>query len=268
MDQRNDIYYQGRQAEIYDLEYRWKNEDVDYWVKLAGEYAGNEGTALELGCGTGRVLIPVAESGVKVIGIDESPYMLAQAKDKYERLSGAVQERIGLLDGDMRTFQSEQKFNFVYVAFNSFLILRTVEDQLAVFDMARRVLAPGGVFAFDIFVPDIKRLANQERPARFGLEVDQTLGEIGVRLQRESMPRYDLYNQQIHVTFRHSEYRDNVLQRQWVSDLQLCYIFPRELEHLVARAGFEMVHFWGDYERQDFWKMQVPTKMLPVMRPR
>lgn len=54
--------------------------------------------------------------------------------------------------------------------------------------------------------------------------------------------------------------------REWLSDLEMTYIFPRELEHLVARAGFEFVHFWGDYERTDFWKMEQPTKQLPVLR--
>ncbi len=260
------IYYQDREAQVYDLEYRWKTDDVDYWVQLAKEFAGSGGTALELGCGTGRVLVPVAESGVNVVGIDESPFMLARAKDRYERLSGDVQARIGLLEADMRTFKLEQKFKLIYVPFNAFLVLRTIEDQLATLNAVRQALAPGGVFAMDIFVPDVNRLVGSGRPPKWGLEVDETIPDLGIRLQRDTLTRYDTYNQQIMATFRMREYRDNILEREWLSDLNMCYLFPRELEHLLTRAGFEMVHFWGDYSRQEFWKMQQPRIMLPVAR--
>ncbi len=266
MAQPNEIYYQEREAEIYDLEYGWKADDVEYWVKLAKEFAGSEGSALELACGTGRVLVPVAESGVHVVGIDQSPWMLAKAKKKYERLPGEVQERIGLLEADMRTLILEQRFNFIYLPFNAFLILRTVQDQLSVFDVVRRHLSPGGVFAFDIFVPDVNRLAQPTEPLQWRLEVDETLGELGIRFQRDAVRDVDPVRQLIINTWRMREYRDNVLTREWVSDLHMSYIFPRELEHLVARAGFEFVHYWGDYERTDFWKTHEPQKQLPVLR--
>lgn len=264
--QSSEIYYQEREAEIYDLEYSWKNDDVNYWVELAKEYAGRDGTALELACGTGRVLIPVAESGVRVVGVDESPWMLAKAKLKYERLPGEVQERIGLLEGDMRTLALEQKFNLIYLPFNTFLILRTVEDQLATLDTVRRHLAPGGVFAFDIFVPLLNLLLQPPGPPQWGLEVDQTLGDLGIRFHRDNSRQVDPIRQLIINTFRMREYRDNILAREWVSDLLITYIFPRELQHLVARAGFEFVHYWGSYLRVDFTDIPQPAIQLPVLK--
>ncbi|MGB8644574.1 MAG: class I SAM-dependent methyltransferase, partial [Anaerolineae bacterium] len=265
MQEPDSIYGQPRYAEIYDLESQWKTDDIDYWVRLASEYAGNDGAALELGCGTGRVLVPLAENGLRVTGIDESPFMLAQARAKCDRLTAEARTRVALLEGDMRAFQSDQKFNLVYIPFNSFLLMRTVADQLAVFDAVRGVLAPGGVFAFDIFMPDVKRLAHSANQPQWEPEMDETLGDLGIRLQRESMVVYSLYNQQIQATFRHRMYIDDSLQQEWVSNLHLSYLFPRELEHLVVRAGFELVHFWGDYDRQSFWRMREPGKMLPVM---
>jgi SAM-dependent methyltransferase len=265
---RDGIYYQEREAEIYDLEYSWKKDDVDYWVSLAREYAGDGGTALELACGTGRVLVPIARSGVRVVGVDQSPWMLAKAKEKYERLPGDVQERIGLLEGDMRSLSLEQRFDLIYLPFNTFLILMTTQDQLAVFDVARRHLAPGGVFAFDMFMPLINRLVRPSGPSAWELEVDQTLGDLGVRFQRDNAREIDPIRQLIINTFRMREYRDNVLTREWVSDLELTYVFPRELEHLVARAGFEFVHYWGSYSRVDFWHIPQPTIQLPVLRPK
>jgi SAM-dependent methyltransferase len=266
--QQEELYYQEREAEIYDLEYSWKTDDVDYWVSLANEYAGGDGNALELGCGTGRVLVPVAQSGVRVVGVDQSPWMLAKAKEKYERLPGDVQERIGLLEGDMRSLRLEQRFNLIYIPFNTFLILRTVQDQLAVFDVVRRHLAPGGVFAFEIFMPLMNRLVRPPGPSAWGLEVDQTLGDLGIRFQRDNASHIDPIRQLIINTFRMREYHDNVLTREWVSDLQLRYIFPRELEHLVARAGFEFIHYWGHYLRVDFWDIPQPVMQLPVLKDR
>lgn len=264
--QSNEIYYQEREASIYDLEYAWKNNDVQYWVALAKEYAGSDGSALELACGTGRVLIPVAQSGVSVVGVDVSPWMLAKAKEKYDGLPGEVQERIGLLEGDIRTLSLEQKFKLIYLPFNTFLVFRTVEDQLAVLDTVRRHLAPEGVFAFDVFVPLVNRLVVPPGPPKWGLEVDQTLGELGIRFQRDNSRQVDPIHQLIINTFRMREYRDNVLTREWISDLLMTYIFPRELQHLVARAGFELVHFWGNYQRVDFWQISQPSIQLPVLK--
>ncbi len=263
----SDIYYQEREAEVYDLECRWKTDDVDFWVGLAKEYAGNDGTVMELGCGTGRVLIPVAESGVNIVGVDESPWMIAKAKEKYERLTVDVQSRIGLLEGDMRNLRLEQKFKLIYVPFNTFLILKTVDDQLAVLNTVRQHLTPGGAFAFEIFVPDL-RLLVPERERKWAIETDETLADLGIRLQKDAIRLVDPVRQQLLVTYRVKEFRDNVLEREWLSNLELSYIFPRELEHLVVRAGFEFVHYWGDYDRTDFWKMHAPTRQLAVVRPK
>ena len=262
------IYYQEREAEIYDLEYAWKTDDVDYWVELAKEHAGSSGSALELACGTGRVLIPVVKSGVRVVGIDESPWMLARAKEKSERQPGEVQERISLVEADMLALRLEERFSFIYMPFNTFLLLRTARDQLAVLDVVRRHLAPGGVFAFDIFVPYVNRLVRPIGPLQWGLEVDQAVGELGLRFQRDNASDVDPIRQLISNSFRMREYREGVLTREWVSDLQMTYIFPRELEHLVARAGFEFVNYWGHYNRIDFWQIPQPVIQLPVLRPR
>ncbi len=265
-DSQQDIYYQEREAQIYDLEYAWKTDDVEYWKGLAQEYCGRDGQALELGCGTLRVTLPMARAGIRVVGVDQSPYMLEIARKKMDAEEEAVQERVGLLEADMRNLHLEQKFNLIYVPFNTFYILRTIEDQLAVFETARRFLAPGGVLALDIFVPNVNYLVRPVGAPQWGLEVDQTLGDLGIRLQRDMVREVDPIGQRLSVTYRIKEYRDNLLDREWLSDLELTYVFPRELQHLVARAGFEFVHLWGDYDRTDFYKLQNPRVQLPVMR--
>ncbi|MBI4670695.1 MAG: class I SAM-dependent methyltransferase [Chloroflexi bacterium] len=264
----DDIYYKEREATRYDLEYRWKTDDIPFWQGLTQEYAGREGVALELACGTLRVTYPVAESGVRVHGLDHSPWMLTEAQKRLAKAPASIRERVTLHQGDMRAFDLVQQFDIVYLPFNTLLIMRTTEDQLALFDSVRRHLKPGGVFAFDLFVPDLTRIANQARPAVWANEQDEALSEGGVRVQRDSLTRYDTLRQRILVKFRHREYVNGVFQHEFISDLQLTYIFPRELEHLIARAGFEIVDYWGDYNRTDFWSMQEPWKQILVVRPK
>lgn len=262
-----DIYYREREAAIYDVEYAWKKDDIEFWKSLAHEFAGPSGPAFELACGTLRVLLPVAESGIAVTGIDISPHMLDIARRKLARAAPEVHARVTLLEGDMRTLRLDQQFRFIYLPFNTLLVLMTVADQLALFDTVRAHLAPGGVFAFDIFVPDINRMRVEHNPV-WVLEIDQALPELGFRLQRDHAHEIDPIQQTMTAHYRMREYRDNVLRREWVNDLKMTYIFPRELEHLIARVGFEIVHFWGDYDRREFYAMQAPGKQLVVVRPK
>jgi hypothetical protein len=117
----------------------------------------------------------------------------------------------------------------------------------------------------DIFVPDINRLVTPVGPPTWGHELEQ-VGADGLRLQRDIVREVDPRKQVLKVTWRMKEYRDSILTREWLSDLVMTYIFPRELEHLVARAGFEFVHFWGDHDRRDFWTMKDPGKQLAVLK--
>ncbi|MBI5303592.1 MAG: class I SAM-dependent methyltransferase [Chloroflexi bacterium] len=263
-DAAPDIYYREKESAIYDLEYAWKTDDVEFWQTMAREYA-TDGRALELACGTLRIALPLAESGMRVTGVDISPFMLEHARKKLGRFAPDIQTRITLHEGDMRAVRLGERFNFVYLPFNTFLVLLTTQDQLALFETVRAHLAPGGVFVFDIFMPDINRLKVEHNPA-WSLEVDQTIKDIGFRFQRDHARELDPLRQTMVIHFRMREFKDNVLLREWLSDLHIAYIFPRELEHLIARAGFEIVHFWGDYARHDFYSLTDPQKQIVVAR--
>lgn len=259
------MHYEQREAEIYDRVYASIRADIPFWQTLALEYAGHGGRALELACGTLRVTLPVAEAGVNVTGLDESPHMLALAYAKLDAAPPDIRARVTLLEGDMRELRLGQKFNLVYIPFNTFGLLLTPADQLHALQVIKQHLAPDGVFAFDVFMPDVEKLA----PAnlnRWMLEADESFPD-GTRIQRESVREVDTRRQIVSVLWRHKEFRDRILEREWVSDLQLTYFFPRELEHLLARAGYEIVQYWGDYARTPFWEMSEPPKQLVVARP-
>lgn len=260
----NSMHYHQLEASIYDRVYAGIKADIPFWQELAREYCGENGEALELACGTLRVMLPVAQAGVRVTGIDESPFMLELAQKKIDAAPPDVQARLGIEQGDMRAFRFNRQFELIYIPFNTLGILLTVQDQLAMLERVKQHLAPNGVFAFDVFFPDIERLRGAVL-SRWMLEMDESFPD-GSRVQRDNVRQVNLRRQTISVLWRNREYQDRILQREWLTDLKLTYFFPREIENLLARAGFEIVHYWGDTERHDFWKMIEPWKQLVVAR--
>lgn len=256
------IHYLEREAEIYDLEYGWKTDDLGFWLGVAREFAAPAGPVLELGCGTLRLLLPLAQAGFTITGMDVSPHMLARGQDKLARESAKVRERVTLVEGDMSDFHLGERFRLIFVAFSSFLILTTIEEQESTLRCVREHLTGDGVFGLDIFFPDIARLA-QTREWQL-MEVDQTAGDV--RFQRDFRRKVDRVRQRMDITFRMREYRHNVLEREWLSDLSITYIFHRELLHLLDKCGFEVVHLWGDYQRTDFYDLPNPGKQLVIAR--
>jgi SAM-dependent methyltransferase len=200
------------------------------------------GPVLELGVGTGRVLLPIAERGIPVTGLDSSPRMLQQLRAK------RFPPTLRLLCAPMQDFDlGADRFTLIYAAFRSFQHLLEVDDQLRCLACVRRHLAPGGTFAFDVFAPRFDLLAQSSREefedARFELD-----GESVVRHVRSST---DPALQRVHVTMRHERSRDGELVASECVSLTLRYFFHYELEHLLARAGFR-AEIYGGFDRRPF----------------
>jgi SAM-dependent methyltransferase len=259
------MHYLELEASIYDKIYAGLTADIPFWEELATEYCGESGEALELGCGTLRVMLPVAESGVRVTGIDESPHMLELARKKLEKADADVRGRVRLEQGDVRAFELGKKFKLIYIPFNTFGLLLTIEDQLAALAAVKKHLAPGGVFALDVFVPDVERMRGPQL-TRWQLEMDESFAD-GSRVQRDNVREIDTRRQILSVMWRNKVYQNQILQQEFISDLKLSYFFPRELENLLARAGLTIVNYWGNYQREDFWKMKEPWKQIVVAKP-
>ena len=120
------LEYEGPGAAFYDYFEGGQPGDVGFYVEEA-QRAGSP--VLELGCGTGRSLIPVAQAGIDVVGLDRSEDMLSTAKKHISGLSAETTKRIRLVHGDMRSFSLEQRFSLAMIANRSFLHLLTTDDQ-------------------------------------------------------------------------------------------------------------------------------------------
>ena len=250
MDDHN-AYRSVEFAEVYDAIYAGR-EDTSFWQEIAAGAVG--GAILELGCGTGRVLLPLARVGHEVTGIDLSERMLDVCRAKLQGEPPAVRERVRLLAADMTSFELESRYGAVIIPFASFQHLLSVEQQLACLECCRTHLLPDGVLVLDLPNPAPAPLsAVCEQPDAGATPVEVVEWTEGRRIRwwatvTDSRPTLQRYA--FEVTYEVVE-ADGVA-RQLKETLLLRYVFRYELEHLLVRAGFRTVGIYGDYDRSPF----------------
>ena len=247
-------------ADVYDSVYSYVRDDIPFYAQMARE---SDGPVLELGCGTGRVAIPVAETGVEITGLDYSKAMLGVARSKASKLprdSG----KLTLVHADMRDFSLDQRFSLAIVPFRGFLSLLTVEDQAKALLNIRHHLAPGGRLAFNVFVPDLNMLVQEgDVPYHFRDVTDPTTGQELMLYYQSS---YDNHNQIISARVIVEELDDNrVMTRRLYRDFQLRYVHRWELHHLLELCGYRVLDLYGDFDRSPF--DEASTEMVWVARP-
>lgn len=241
----------GAIAELYDHVPVYRDRtDVDFFVAASREAGG---PVLEIGCGSGRVLIPTARAGVTVVGLDASPAMLAVCRRRLDGEPEAVRARVELIHADMRAFDlGPRQFALVTLPFRPFQHLLTVDDQLACLGCVHRHLMPGGRLILDAFNPSLEALtrpvSTEELPDTAAVALPD-----GRRLER----RYRIVAQdraaqvnQIELIYyvTHPDGREERL----VHAFAMRYLYRFELEHLLARAGFTVEQLYGGYDRSPF----------------
>ena len=137
--------------------------DVPFYVESA---KAARGPVLELGCGTGRILLPIARAGVSIVGLDSSRQMLERCRANLGAESAAVQGRVTLHQGDLHDFNLGATFALIIAPFRVVQHLTTVDAQLRFLANVSRHLAPGGRFIFDVFNPRFEVLVGADGTER------------------------------------------------------------------------------------------------------
>ncbi|MFC7359722.1 class I SAM-dependent methyltransferase [Nocardioides astragali] len=228
-------------ARLYDLMFPGGESAVEFYRDYADRHGGR---VLELGCGTGQKLIPIASDGHPCVGLDFSSDMLSEARRKANERGVAVE----WVQGDMRAFDLGRTFDFVFIAANSLLHLHEAEDLVSCFRSVRRHLAPGARFVFDVFSPSVRLLAEADgvRRARESLSfVDPDRGDVSVDVAEN-------YDAPAQVT-RGTWYLSTSSEPDFVvAPLEIRSIFPQELPLLVALGGLRLVERFGDWSGRPF----------------
>jgi SAM-dependent methyltransferase len=237
-------------AEFYDqlTPYRERG-DIDFFVEMA---QASGGPVLEVGCGTGRVLIPTARAGIEIVGLDLSPFMLAVCRQRLAEEPPEVQGRVQLVERDMRDFDLGQQFALVTVPFRPFQHLTTVEDQMACLHSIHRHLAPGGRLVLDLFNPSIPYLAAPEKLEEYD-DVPEFAMPDGRRVARRArIAGRDYFNQVQDVELIYYVTHPDGRQERLVHAFPMRYLFRFEAEHLLVRCGFTIEALYADYDKRPY----------------
>lgn len=250
-------------ADLYDhvTPYR-ERPDVRFFVDAARD-AGSP--VLELGCGTGRILIPTARAGIDIVGLDASPSMLAMCRTAMDRETAPVRGRIELVEGDFRDFNLGRRFKLITVPFRPFQHLVTVEDQLACLERVLAHLEPDGRFILDLFNPSLEALTQpvgEESPP----EAEFTTPDGRKVVRRFRVVSRDRAGQVNHVELIYDVTRLDGRSERLLHAFPMRWLYRFEVEHLLARSGLEVEHLYGGFDKTPFGA-KYPGELLFVARP-
>lgn len=225
--------------DLYDALLPVSPEHVTFYDQLAQSHPG---AVLELACGSGQLIVPVASTMTRAVGLDNSGQMLQAARHRARTANTPVE----FVEADMRNFDLGERFSTIFLARNSLLHLCAVGDFEALFSRVREHLTDDGVFAFDIFNPSVHLLA-REAGARYPvMRVSSPLhGELAV----EAANNYDAATQVNRATW----FVSTATRRDaWICPMHLRSIFPQELLSLLTANGFRLTRRNGDFLGNEF----------------
>jgi SAM-dependent methyltransferase len=222
-DERIAAAYDDNTTDMYNPEVL--EPAVDFLATLAGS-----GRALELGIGTGRVALPLAQRGVPVHGIELSKAMAARLREKPG--GGAIDVTIG----DFSKTRVDGSFSLVYLVYNTLGNLTTQEAQVACFRNVAAHLEPGGYFVIEILVPALRRLPPGDTWRVFHGSQDYW-----------GIDEYDVANQGL--ISHHLDVVDGQLER---FSVPFRYVWPSELDLMAQIAGMTLRERWGGWKREPF----------------
>jgi ubiquinone/menaquinone biosynthesis C-methylase UbiE len=216
------------------------------------EASGTGGPVLDLGCGTGRIALPLAEAGISVIGLDIAPAMVEVARRRALQQSAEVQERTRFMEGDMRDFDLDQRFKLIIIPYTSFMHLLKPKDQRQSLKCIHRHLSDDGRLIFATKVLPEEALAKAQLPLEGRIEqlVTDTHPENGNRLSLGCGMCYNPETQLVDTLFRLEEIDGsgktvNVIERS----LAQYHFRPKEIQALLKRCGYILETVYGDFER-------------------
>ena len=231
-------------ADWYDVFYSSVGvDDVEFYVELA---QASGGPVLEIGCGTGRVSLPIAAAGIDVVGVDFATAMLEKAREQATKTKGHG-GAVEFVQGDMRTLALDRHFPLVIIPARTLYLALTPEEQLETLRRAAEHLAPTGALAFNLFVPDSDLISDvSEKPFSMGETIHP---ETGLRCLLTAVNRTDPVGQTIHSIQTVEELSDTGEVVRTVNlEVDLRYLYPSEVHVMLEQVGMVADQVFGDFD--------------------
>ena len=231
-------------SRFYDRYFVGVEGDVDFYVEQARQEAG---AILEVGCGSGRVTLPLARAGGKVVGIDIDLDLLSLAESKLAQEDGSLRDRVEFVEADMADFDLGRQFAQIHIPYRAFQHLLTPMEQINALDCLAKHLVGGGLLVFDTYDP-LAEFAADGFNLPLGRDTDFVDDETGhqciVWYSRETDPQAQIFEQE--MVFEEVDGTGKSLGRTFAR-LVLRWTSRWEMEHLLAGCGFVVEHLAGDF---------------------
>ncbi|NHF60109.1 class I SAM-dependent methyltransferase [Flavobacteriaceae bacterium TP-CH-4] len=222
--------YDGMNTSLADLEF-YKN-----WLPK-----NKDARILELCCGTGRLTVPIAKDGYDICGVDFNASMLDQAKVK----ASEQELTVAFIESDIRTLDLPEKYDLIFIPFNSIHHLYTNDDLFKAFEVVKNHLKKGGLFLLDCFNPDIRYISDGEKEQK---EIAQYTTRDGRAVLIKQTMRYERKTQMNRIEWHY--YINGAFDS--IQNLDMRMFFPQELDSYLEWSGFDIAHKFGSFEETDF----------------
>lgn len=237
----------ARIARYYDLTHAGLREDIPFVQKLARQAKGD---LLELGCGTGRLLFPIAKMGIKITGLDNSPAMLEQARQHLVKESPAVQEKAILLEGDMTYFELPALFELILIGYNTFTHFSSAQMK-QILSCACRHLTPTGKLFLDL--PNPFNIIATSNDHTVTLERIFTDPQSSQTVMQFATTLVDIESQTLQINWWYDSLpaEGGAVQRILIQTAYH-YLFLHEIERLLQMAKLNLHAVYGSYQQSPF----------------
>jgi SAM-dependent methyltransferase len=227
-------------ADLYDLLFRDYAADLGFYLGVAKEAGG---PVLDVGCGTGRVLLRALEVGLDLDGLDDSAEMLARLRQSAKARGLAPR----VIQADMRVFQMPRRYAGIMIPFNAFAHNLTADDQIATLRHCHEHLVPGGRLVFDVFSATPAMLATPI--AEPVLELETPHPETGLPVRLYDGRRLDISTQTQHsqIAIEELDARGQIVRTHRFAAV-VRWIYPSEMELLLRLAGFDRWEVTGGFD--------------------
>lgn len=233
-------------SRFYDAENVEMTDDLPLYSVLADIYGD---PILDVGCGTGRVMLHLAQEGHYCVGVDTSPQMLQRARQKVDLLAD-LKNNVKLVEGDIATYQAEQPFQMILLPYHTFMHFQDQSEQLQVLAQLAENLADGGVMVFDL--ANAGEAFSTQDDHVIALERTFIEPQTGHVVMQQSVSTLDRVTQQLHITWIYDEIHNDGIVRRTIAPLMLRYVFFSEMKLLLAATGLQLVDVYGDYDQSPF----------------
>lgn len=232
-------------ARFYDIDLLEDPRDTDLYLALALRTGD---PILELGVGTGRLAVPLAEAGHDVVGVDIDTAMLERARDKLADAGPAIARRVALTEADMLDVRlaAADSFRLAFIALNSLFLLATRDRQQAAIRTLADHLAPGGLAVVDVWIPDTDDLVRFD--GRLIFEYERQDPDTGSTVTKVAAARHDPALGVVDLTSIYEEGRQGEPTVRWIRHDALRLVAPDELRALATDAGLVVEHVAGTYD--------------------